>query len=134
MDIKIFVEPDTKDGSEGQQCQAYIIYKGRQCIRLAIRNAVYICAHFSRKKKITLKILVQFVEVQLLLVLNACKHHSLLVLVNPKSPLEIYTMSVVNNDDSFFAKKILGELQSCFFGNDHKEIKVSQWRCSPNHG
>ena len=27
MDIKIFVEPDTKDGTEGQQCRAYIIYK-----------------------------------------------------------------------------------------------------------
>lgn len=42
-------------------------------------NDIYSCAHFSRKKKSMLKILLQFVEVQLLLVFNACKHYSLLI-------------------------------------------------------
>jgi len=34
-------------------------------------------------------------------------------------------MSIVNNDDSFFARKIWGESVK-LFGNDHNEIKAIQ--------
>ena len=49
-----------------------------------------------------------------------------LVYVHPESPLEINPVSVVNDDDSFFAKNIFGETLK-LSGND-------QWTGSPSYG
>jgi len=52
MAIQIFVEPGTKD----RQCRAYVKDKGRQCVRTAIGNNIYCCAHSSNIKERRLKV------------------------------------------------------------------------------
>lgn len=52
MAIQIFAEAGTKD----RQCRAYVKDKGRQCVRTAIGNNIYCCAHFSNKRERRLKV------------------------------------------------------------------------------
>ena len=53
MAIQIFIEPGTKD----RQCRAYVKDKGRQCVRTAIGNNIYCCAHSPNKKERRLKVI-----------------------------------------------------------------------------
>ena len=75
MDFQISVEPDTKDDAEYRRCQAYIEAKGRQCVRTAIGNDIYCCAHFSRKKEKCAKVLTPMC-CGTTIVGTKCKHHS----------------------------------------------------------
>ncbi|CAJ2635520.1 unnamed protein product [Trifolium pratense] len=56
-----------------------------------------------------------------------------MVLVHPEIPLEINPVSVINRDDSFSARNIIGETLM-LSGTDRNEIKALQWIGSPSHG
>ena len=75
MDIQISVDPDTKVDTEYRRCQAYIEAKGRQCVRMAIGNDIYCCAHFWRTKEKCAKVLTPTC-CGTTIAGTKCKHHS----------------------------------------------------------
>ena len=74
--VQVSVEQDTKDGIVERRCQAYVNSMGRQCLRMAIRNNIYCCAHFSIKKEKCVKVLTPICG-GTTIAGSRCKNHSL---------------------------------------------------------
>ncbi|AES92672.1 histone-lysine N-methyltransferase SUVR5-like protein [Medicago truncatula] len=161
--VQISEEHDAKEGILDRQCQAYVESKGRQCVRMAIKNDIYCCAHFSKKKEKSVKVLTPYCG-GTTIDGSRCKNHSLpsftfckkhLCIADrnnrsnsnchtlkrkyeescsgQKNPLEIDTVLIIDDDDSFCAKNILGETLM-LSGNDHNEIDAFRQTESSNHG
>ncbi|RHN65012.1 putative histone-lysine N-methyltransferase transcription factor C2H2 family [Medicago truncatula] len=57
MVVQISGENDTENGIVDRQCQVYVKSKGRQCLRMAMRNDIYFYAHCSIKKEKCVKVI-----------------------------------------------------------------------------
>ena len=76
MDVQISGENDTKNGIMDRRCQAYAKSKGRQCLRMAIRNDIYCCAHSLIKKEKCVKVVTPVCG-GTTIAGSRCKNHSL---------------------------------------------------------